>query len=230
MKIINNNIIISEYSIFEEYLKRDWKWILVNTVNCEWFMGKWLALEFKIRFWNDYFLDYEKKCNNKEIKVWKIDYYKESNLKIINFPTKNLYKLESKITWIEKWLEDLCWKIENWLFNNEIIYIPKLWSSQWWLKWEDVFLLIKESLLKLKNNKVKFIVCEDFEAWEIEKSILNKLENYSWNKISDKTLKNIQDNFYKVKRLRDLLNIKWIWGKTYSEILKMWNIEELKLF
>ncbi len=228
MKIINDNISISENSIFEEYLKRNWNWVLINTVNCEWFMGKWLAFEFKIRFWNEYFIAYEKKCKNKEIKVWKIDYYKENNLKILNFPTKNLYKLDSKIIWIKDWLNDLCLKIENWLFDNEIIYIPKLWSSQWWLKWEDVLLLIKENLLEIKNSKVKFIICEDFEAWELEKDILEKLKNYNWNKISAKTLKNIKENFYKIKRLRDLLNIKWVWEKTYNEILNL--NKELVLF
>jgi len=230
MKIINDNILISEYSIFEEYLKRNWSWILINTVNCEWFMGKWLALEFKIRFWNEYFLDYENKCFNNKIKVWNIDYYNKNNLKIINFPTKNLYKLESKLVWIENWLNDLIKKIENWLFDNEIIYIPKLWSSQWWLKWEDVYLIIKNKLLNIKNDKVKFIICEDFEAWEIEKNILEKLKDYNWEKIANKTLKNIKDNFYKIKRLRDLLNLKWVWEKTYNEILKIWSINELQLF
>lgn len=230
MKIINDNILISEFSIFEEYLKRNWSWILINTVNCEWFMGKGLALEFKIRFWDDYFLNYEKKCKNKEIQVWKIDYYNKNDLKIINFPTKNLYKLESKLVWIENWLNDLIKKIENWLFNNEIIYIPKLWSSQWWLKWEDVYLIIKNKLLIIKNNKVKFIICEDFEAWEIEKSILEKLKDYNWDKISEKTLKNIKENLYKIKRLRDLLNIKWVWEKTYNAILNLNNKNEITLF
>lgn len=228
MKIINDNILISEYSIFEEYLKRNWSWILINTVNCEWFMGKWLALEFKIRFWFDYFLDYEYKCSNNKIKVWNVDYYNKNNLKIINFPTKNLYKLESKLVWIKDWLNDLSRKIEDWLFDNEIIYIPKLWSSQWLLQWEDVYLVIKEKLLNIKNNKVKFIICEDFEAWDIEKAILNKLKDYNWNKISDKTLNNIKDNFYKIKRLRDLLNIKWVWEKTYNEILNL--DKEMSLF
>lgn len=230
MKIINDNILISEFSIFEEYLKRNWSWILINTVNCEWFMGKWLALEFKIRFWVDYFLDYENKCSNNKIKVWNVDYYNKNNLKIINFPTKNLYKLESKLAWIEDGLNDLIKKIEDWLFDNEIIYIPKLWSSQWWLKWEEVYLLIKDKLLNIKNYKVKFIICEDFKAWDIEKTILNKLKDYNWNKIWNKTLNNIKDNFYKIKRLRDLLNIKWVWEKTYNEILKIWSIKELQLF
>jgi len=221
MRIINNNILVSEYSLFEEYLKRDSQWVLINTVNCEWFMGKWIALEFKIRFWSEYLSDYEKKCQNNIIQVWKIDYYNENNLKIINFPTKNLYKLESKMIWIEEWLNELCAKVESWLFDDEIIYIPKLWSSQWWLHWEDIYLLIKEKLLLIKNERVRFIICEDYEAWEIETSILSKLKDYNWNEISDKTMKNINDNFYKVKRLRDMLKIKWVWEKTYKKILNL---------
>jgi len=228
MKIINNNILISEYSIFEEYLDRNSKWILINTVNCEWFMGKWIALEFKIRFWSDYFNNYENKCNNKKINVWKIDFYSKNNLYIINFPTKKWYKYPSKMHWITKWLDDLILEIETWKFNNEIIYIPKLWSSLWWLKWEDVFVIIKEKLLTIKNNKVKFIICEDIKAWKIENELLETLKIYNWNKISIKILKNIKDDFYKINRLRDLLKIKWVWEKTYNEILNL--NKELSLF
>ena len=230
MKIINDNILISEYSIFEEYLERKEKWILINTVNCEWFMGKWIALEFKIRFWNDYFNDYKNKCDNSKINVWKIDYYEKVNLNIINFPTKKYYKFSSKIEWIEKWLDNLIFNIEKWKFDNKIIYIPKLWSSQWGLEWEKIYILIKEKLLNIKNKKVKFIICEDIKAWNIENELLKLLKNYNWNKISEKLLKNINDNFYKIKRLRDLLKIKWIWEKIYKEILNLWNEKELKLF
>ena len=183
------------------------------------FLGKWLALEFKIRFWNEYFSDYETKCSRWDIKTWIIDYFYKNNLKIINFPTKNLYKLESKIIWIEQWLCDLCLKIEEWLFDDEIIYMPKLWSSQWWLRWENVFPLIKEKLLAIKNDKVKFIICEDYEAWEIERSILNTITHYQWNELSESTLENIKKDLSTIKRLRDLLNIKWVWDKTYEKIL-----------
>jgi len=230
MKIINNNILVSEYSIFEEYLKRNKKGILINTVNCEWFMGKWIAFEFKIRFWNEYFEDYKKKCELWKINIWVIDFYKKNNLQIINFPTKNLYKFSSKIEWIENWLNDFILKCEDWLFDDEIIYIPKLWSSNWWLKWEEIYILLKNKLLNIKNNKIKFIICEDYEAWDIEKNILEKLNKYKWNNISKKVLENIEENFYKIKRLRDLLKIKWIWEKNYKNILELWEKKEISLF
>ena len=120
--------------------------------------------------------------------------------------------------------------VEQWLFDNNIIYIPKLWSSQGWLNWEDIIILIKEKLLKINNNKVKFIICEDYEAWKIERELLEKIKNYNWIKIWSKVLENIKNNFYKIKRLRDLLNIKWVWEKTYNEILELRDIKELSLF
>lgn len=230
MKIINNNILVSEYSIFEEYLERKEKGILINTVNCEWFMGKWIALEFKIRFWGDYFNDYKNKCDNLNINIWKVDYFQNDNFNIINFPTKKYYKFSSKIEWIEKGLDDLVLNIENWKFDNNIIYIPKLGSSHWWFEWQVIYRLIKNKLLNIENKKVKFIICEDREPWRIENEILDKLKNYNWNKIWKKILENIKDNFYKIKRLRDILKIKWIWEKIYKEILNLLNEKELQIF
>lgn len=228
MKKISDNILVSNYSIFEEYLKRNWKWILINTVNCEWFMWKWIALEFKIRFWEQYFLDYEEKCKHNKIKIWEIDY--NEKFKIINFPTKWAYKFPSKKEWIILWLKDFCIKIESWIFDNEIIYIPKLWSSHWWLNWEEIYLILKENLINLKNNKVKFIICEDNEAGEIEKNILENLKNYNWVKLNDKIKTNIKKNFYKIKRLRNLFEIDWIWEKSYKNILDLENDNQTTLF
>ena len=219
MKKISENIIISPYSIFEEYLIRDKKWILVNTVNCEWFMGKGIALEFKVRFWDEYFLDYSDNCEKWTIKVWSIDY--NEKFKIVNFPTKSSYKRNSKIEWIIYWLDDFCKKVELWFFDNNIIYVPKLWSSNWWQNWEEVLQIIKDKLLSLKNDKVKFIICEDKEAWDIEKEIIDNLRLYNWTKIPEKVLNEIRKNFYKIKRLRHLFDIKWVWEKTYKDILDL---------
>jgi len=219
MRKISENILVSPYSIFEEYFKRDGKWILINTVNTEWFMWKWIALEFKVRFWDEYFLDYSEKCEKWTIKVWSIDY--NEKFKIINFPTKASYKRNSKIEWIIYWLDDFCKKVELWFFDNNIIYVPKLWSSNWWQNWEEVLQIIKDKLLSLKNDKVKFIICEDKEAWDIEKEIIDNLRLYNWTKIPEKVLNEIRKNFYKIKRLRHLFDIKWVWEKTYKDILDL---------
>lgn len=227
MRIINNNIIVSEYSIFEEYLRRDGEWVLVNTVNCEWFMGKWLALEFKIRFWDVYFLDYKNKCANLSMKIWKIDYFISDNLKIINFPTKKLYKLQSQIAWIEAWLVDLCLKIEKWLYDNEVIYIPKLWSSQWWLEWGDIYSLIKERLLAIRNTKVKFIICEDIIPWEIEQKILKKIKKCNSQVLYTKLRNKIKNDTIHIERLRDILKVRWVWEKLYKSILDFENNNSL---
>jgi len=226
MRILDKNIIISNHSIFEEFFSKNKKWILVNTVNCEWFMWKWIALEFKIRF-PDYYNDYKEKCDKNIINVWKIDLYTNWLYKIISFPTKNLYKLWSKIERIIEWLDSLIYKVEEWIFDNEIIYIPKLWSLNWLLDWSKVFYILKDKLIKINNKKVKFVICEDSVIWKYEKEILENILNIN---LPSKYIEKIRENICKINRLRDLLKISWIWKKTYLEILNSTDIYKWWLF
>ena len=65
---------------------------IVNTVNCDGFMGAGLALEFALRY-PDMLRDYEAKCKSKQIKTGLVDYFQEKDITIINFPTKNIQHL-----------------------------------------------------------------------------------------------------------------------------------------
>ena len=60
---------------------------LVNTVNCEGYMGKGIAYQFKLKFPNNN-KDYVKACKNGTLRPGKLHVYKESEKIIINFPTK----------------------------------------------------------------------------------------------------------------------------------------------
>ena len=70
---------------------------LVNTVNCEGYMGKGIAYQFKKAFPknND---DYIKACKTGELTVGKIHHFIENNKIIVNFPTKDKWREKSKIS------------------------------------------------------------------------------------------------------------------------------------
>jgi O-acetyl-ADP-ribose deacetylase (regulator of RNase III) len=126
---------------------------LVNTVNTVGVMGKGVALMFKEAF-PENFKDYEIACKKKDVKVGKMFVTKRllSPKWIINFPTKEHWRGDSKLEWIETGLEDLKRVIiEN---NIKSIAIPPLGSGNGGLKWQDVRPKIEEALAALEDVTV----------------------------------------------------------------------------
>ena len=60
---------------------------LVNTVNCEGYMGKGIAYQFKKRFPENN-RDYVRACRAKKLYIGKIHTFYEDGKFIVNFPTK----------------------------------------------------------------------------------------------------------------------------------------------
>ncbi len=83
---------------------------LVNTVNTVGVMGKGVALMFKEAY-PENFKAYEAACKKKEVKVGRMFVTERQALIgpkwIINFPTKEHWRGNSKMKWIEAGLEDL---------------------------------------------------------------------------------------------------------------------------
>ena len=77
---------------------------LVNTVNCEGYMGKGIAYQFKLKFPNNN-KDYVKACKNGTLRPGKLHVYKESEKIIINFPTKDKWREKSRMEYIEDGLD-----------------------------------------------------------------------------------------------------------------------------
>jgi O-acetyl-ADP-ribose deacetylase (regulator of RNase III) len=71
---------------------------LVNTVNCVGVMGKGIALEFKKRY-PDMFTKYKTICDKGLLKTGNLWLYK-SDKWILNFPTKQHWKNDSKIEYL----------------------------------------------------------------------------------------------------------------------------------
>lgn len=122
---------------------------LVNTVNCEGFMGKGIAYQFKLAYpLNNQ--DYIKACRTGKLTIGTIHYFRENGKIIINFPTKNKWRAKSKIEYIELGLESLINIIIE--LNIKSISIPPLGSGNGGLLWSDVKPLIISKLSDLSNT------------------------------------------------------------------------------
>lgn len=112
---------------------------LVNTVNCEGYMGKGIAYQFKQRFpEND--KKYEEKCRMGELRPGTILCVNEGNRIIVNFPTKDKWREPSRIEYISDGLKSLKKEIDE--HHIKSIAIPPLGCGNGGLLWDDVKKLI----------------------------------------------------------------------------------------
>ena len=114
---------------------------LVNTVNCEGFMGKGIAYQFKKRFPENE-KEYIKACRNGQLTIGKIFVSNEDGKIIINFPTKDKWREKSQYSFIEQGMNYLVEYLKN--SNIKSIAIPPLGCGNGGLEWINV----KSILLK----------------------------------------------------------------------------------
>lgn len=122
---------------------------LVNTVNCEGYMGKGIAYQFKLQYPENN-IDYVKACKSGNLRVGKMHYFKEKEKIIINFPTKDKWRAKSKIEYVENGLDELVKLI--YLLNIKSIAIPPLGSGNGGLIWAEVKTLIEQKLSVLPKD------------------------------------------------------------------------------
>src|SRR5258708_633752 len=77
---------------------------IVNPVNCKGIMGAGLALAFKKRY-PDMFSVYQQECRDGHLQIGQSTIYKNSTPWILNFPTKDHWRLSSKLEYIEEGLQ-----------------------------------------------------------------------------------------------------------------------------
>jgi len=129
---------------------------LVNTVNCVGIMGKGIALQFKKAFPESYFREYQKACRNKELQpgkvvVWNTGQFVNPKY-IINFPTKQHWKTNSKYEYIESGLNVLKNEIKK--LNIHSIAIPPLGSGLGGLQWSKVKSMIQVALADMSELEI----------------------------------------------------------------------------
>lgn len=148
--------------------------VLVNTVNCEGYMGKGIAYQFKLQFPENN-KDYIRSCKSGELTVGKLHYFYENGKYIVNFPTKNKWREKSKIEYISEGLDQLVKLIGEKQFKS--IAIPPLGSGNGGLNWSEVKLLIENKLSKISNN-LNILVYEPSKNYSSKPIIEPKL-NFS---------------------------------------------------
>ena len=145
---------------------------LVNTVNCEGYMGKGIAYQFKLRFPENN-RDYVKACKNGSLKIGAIHFFSEAGKLIINFPTKDKWREKSKIEYIHKGLAELVKLISSLEITS--IAIPPLGCGNGGLNWSEVKPIIVEYLTPFSDSLEIFIYepSKYFEAKTTEAPKLN---------------------------------------------------------
>lgn len=144
---------------------------LVNTVNCEGYMGKGIAYQFKLQYPQNN-LDYVKACKNGDLKIGKLHHFKEKDKLIINFPTKDKWRAKSKMEYIEKGLDELIKLISS--LGVKSIAIPPLGSGNGGLIWAEVKVLIEDKLSVLDDN-IKVYIYEPSRNYVAQPTVEPKL-------------------------------------------------------
>lgn len=165
---------------------------LINTVNCEGYMGKGIAYQFKLKYPENN-KSYIKACNTGELHIGSIHYYVENGVTIINFPTKDKWRENSKIEYIEVGLKELVKLIPE--LNVNKIAIPPLGCGNGGLAWTEVKKIIEDRLVTLEK-KYDFIIFEPSKSYTQVATVAPSLT------ISSLVLMQIKMKSIKINKLR----------------------------
>ena len=129
---------------------------LVNTVNCDGYMGKGIAYQFKLRF-PDNNKQYEKECRTKKLRPGSLFVFQEDGKTIINFPTKDKWREKSKEEYIEEGMQKLVRILPG--LKVGTVAIPPLGCGNGGLNWNRVKMIISEKLRSVADE-YNFIIYE----------------------------------------------------------------------
>jgi O-acetyl-ADP-ribose deacetylase (regulator of RNase III) len=120
--------------------------VIVNTVNCRGVMGKGLALAFKQRY-PHMFVSYQQACRDRELRIGQPVLYKESTPWILNFLTKDHWRDDSKVEYLEEGLQYIVAHYKALAIKS--IAFPKLGAGLGKLSWDVVGPLMAKYLNQL---------------------------------------------------------------------------------
>lgn len=137
--------------------------VIVNTVNCRGVMGKGLALAFKERY-PEMFRVYQQECKEGRLRIGRPTLYKKSTPWILNFPTKDNWRANSKLEYIEQGLQ---YFVEHYKeVGIDSIAFPKLGAQNGKLDWDDVGPLMIKYLTQL-NIPVYVYIAEGDNRYQV---------------------------------------------------------------
>lgn len=169
---------------------------IVITVNCEGVMGAGIALDAKNR-WPTIYDSYSKKCELKEFKIGDIMWERSESQQVALFPTKNLWRAPSNLSFLRDGLETL----RNDIIRKSItsVAVPHLGCSNGGLTWSDVKPLIIEKVSDIDGLSIELwkfdqnFIDQDFQRFRNTFLSLNKKDASSWVNFSEKTEGLIRD-------------------------------------
>lgn len=144
---------------------------LINTVNCEGFMGKGIAYQFKLKFPENN-KDYVNACKRGDLRIGKLHFFFENGKTIINFPTKDKWREKSLISYIVKGLDELTVILPK--LNVKKIAMPPLGCGNGGLNWGEVKPIIEERL-KIYEEKYIFEIYEPSKEYRQVATVAPKL-------------------------------------------------------
>ena len=144
---------------------------LVNTVNCEGYMGKGVAYQFKLKFPENN-KAYIKACKDKTLHVGTIHTFVENGITIVNFPTKDKWRENSKISYIETALDVLVERLPG--LHVKLVAIPPLGCGNGGLDWQTVKELIQKKLEPIADN-FTFLIYEPQRNYVQKAAVAPKL-------------------------------------------------------
>jgi len=128
---------------------------LVNTVNCEGYMGKGIALQFK-QAYPENFHAYERACHTHEVQPGRMLTVATGQMVnpkyIINFPTKRHWRGASRIEDIRAGLKALVQEVKR--LGIQSIAVPPLGCGNGWLNWWEVQPMIEQALQAVPDVRV----------------------------------------------------------------------------
>ena len=128
---------------------------LVNTVNCEGFMGKGIALQFKKAFPAN-FEAYKRACRAGEVRPGRMFVFATGSTVdpkyIINFPTKRKWREKSRMEYIESGLAALVEELRRLKISS--VAVPPLGCGHGGLNWQEVRPLMESVLGALPDVRI----------------------------------------------------------------------------
>lgn len=129
---------------------------LINTVNCEGYMGKGIAYQFKLKYpLNN--KKYIEACNSGAFKIGSILAVSEGEKLILNFPTKDKWRKKSEYSFISKGMNTLISMLPD--LNVKSIALPPLGCGNGGLDWRKVKVMLTDEL-KPYEQDFDFILYE----------------------------------------------------------------------
>ncbi|MEZ4741074.1 MAG: macro domain-containing protein [Bdellovibrionota bacterium] len=125
--------------------------VLTNTVNCVGVMSKGIALSFKKRY-PTMFADYKKKCLTGKVKIGQPYLWEDDKVQILNFPTKDHWKNNSELSYIEDGLKYLAENFSDMGICS--LALAPLGCGNGGLDWAVVKPLIEKYLKDIPNLEV----------------------------------------------------------------------------